>query len=110
MGHHTAAGTVPGYLTTRQLSRRWGVTPKTLANWRTSASACGGPPWQRERSGRILYPLDSVVEFERSGTSRSAKYLKVHQLRLQKEVDGPDDIPVSCTSSDSGNSAEPPAN
>lgn len=51
------------FLTACQLVARWNgvITTGTLANWRTKKV---GPSYMKMR-GRVLYPLDSVVSWER---------------------------------------------
>lgn len=51
------------YLTPYALHKRWGaaISPKTLANWRTK---CRGPRWAKI-GGRVVYPLEAVLEYER---------------------------------------------
>jgi len=52
------------FLRPNELVQRWrnAVTETTLANWRCMKI---GPRYLKLR-GRILYPLDSVIEYERS--------------------------------------------
>lgn len=55
-------------LTSRELAKRWGLSPHTLENWRAMGR---GPTARRisskgEMGGRFVrYLLDDVVEFER---------------------------------------------
>lgn len=52
------------HLTPAELARRWGISEKTLANWR---SLHRGP--QAVKVGRsIRYPLAEVERVERTGT------------------------------------------
>lgn len=53
------------FLTPDQLVKRWqnAVTTGTLANWRSKSV---GPTFTKLR-GRVLYPLASVVDFEKTG-------------------------------------------
>ncbi|MGN7612741.1 helix-turn-helix domain-containing protein [Magnetococcales bacterium HHB-1] len=48
------------HLNAYQLSQRWNVTQKTLANWRWKKR---GPPYIKIE-GRILYRLDDIEQFE----------------------------------------------
>lgn len=63
-------------LTSRELARRWGMSPHTLENWRSMGR---GPRWQLltargELGGRFVrYRLEDVEAFERE----SPKYSKV---------------------------------
>ncbi|WP_280215933.1 DNA-binding protein [Nocardia cyriacigeorgica] len=51
-------------LTPRQLAERWGMTEHSLAQWRYLRK---GPNYIR--AGRkVLYPLPSVLDFERQNT------------------------------------------
>jgi hypothetical protein len=57
-----SAGDGVARLTSRELAVRERVSPVTVRRWRATGY---GPPW--ERIGRkILYPVDSVVEWEMS--------------------------------------------
>lgn len=49
-------------LSERELARRWGVSSKTLQRWRTE----GRGPRYLKLSKRVSYPLEFVVNFERS--------------------------------------------
>ncbi len=53
------------FLTPDQLVKRWqgAVTTGTLANWRSKGV---GPTFTKLR-GRVLYPLQAVVDFENTG-------------------------------------------
>ncbi len=54
----------PIYLTTAELVERWRgqISASTLANWRAE----GKGPCFVKVGGRILYPLDDVLAYERS--------------------------------------------
>ena len=43
-----------------QLSRRWGITPKTLQNWRSKFK---GPAFIKV-GGHVLYRLEDIERFE----------------------------------------------
>lgn len=52
-------------LTPDELSARWRITPKTLANWRNLKK---GPPYIKlggQRNQRVFYRLVDIQEFER---------------------------------------------
>lgn len=53
------------FITVEELITRWGnvVTRGTLANWRSKRV---GPPFIKLRA-RVLYPLDSLIKYERNG-------------------------------------------
>lgn len=56
-------------LTPDELSTRWNIAAKTLANWRSMGR---GPAYSK--IGRvILYPLEEVVEYERDATEFSRR-------------------------------------
>lgn len=54
------------YLTAKEVSDRWGgrIKVRTLNNWRNLGS---GPPFTKI-GGRVLYPLDKLVEWEQRNT------------------------------------------
>ncbi|QQA42005.1 helix-turn-helix domain-containing protein [Pelagovum pacificum] len=52
---------LPPRLTERELSEHWRVTTRTLQRWRAEGF---GPRWLRI-GGRILYPRDEVLAYER---------------------------------------------
>ena len=49
------------FLTSAQLSQRWRLRPKTLANWRSLGK---GPPYIRI-GARVLYPAEGIHAFEK---------------------------------------------
>ena len=49
-------------LSENELANRWGMSPKTLQRWRTE----GRGPHFLKLSKRVTYPLDVVIEYERS--------------------------------------------
>lgn len=49
-------------LNENELAQRWGISPKTLQRWRSE----GRGPRYLKLSKRVGYPLDAVIEFERS--------------------------------------------
>ncbi len=54
------------YLTPEDISKRYKgtISPRTLANWRSSGE---GPAFTKI-GGRVLYPLDKVMEWEEKRT------------------------------------------
>ena len=48
------------YLTSKELAHRWRLSEQTLANWRHAGK---GPVFLRI-GGRILYPVNTLTEFE----------------------------------------------
>jgi hypothetical protein len=64
----TSAGSEPQFLTSRELADRWrhAIKPSTLVNWRVQKK---GPRWVKV-GPRVLYPIDAVVEYERSSFNR----------------------------------------
>ena len=61
----------PEYLSPRGLLRRYDnvVTIETLRNWRTNGK---GPPWQKFE-GRVVYPMKSLLEWEKSHNRQGEK-------------------------------------
>lgn len=59
----TTRSSEPGYLRPRELAERWlgVVTMSTLDNWRSQKR---GPRFVKI-GGRVLYPIDEVVAYER---------------------------------------------
>lgn len=57
------------FLTTKEVSERWhgNVSTHTLENWRNLGS---GPPFTKI-GGRVLYPIDKLVEWEQRNTFTS---------------------------------------
>lgn len=57
------------YLTPQELAERYkgAVTVRTLANWRST----GNGPKFTKIGGRVLYPVEAVVEWEKSRTTKS---------------------------------------
>jgi hypothetical protein len=54
------------YFTPNELAARYknSITVRTLANWRST----GNGPRFTKIGGRVLYPVDAVIEWERSRT------------------------------------------
>ena len=57
------------FLTPHELSERWGhrISPRTLANWRSSQS---GPPFVKVGGG-ILYRITDIDDWEKRNTVTS---------------------------------------
>lgn len=49
-------------LTTRELAERWGLSPRTLRNWR---AADYGPRWVKLNGKLAHYPMNEVIRWER---------------------------------------------
>lgn len=58
------------YLTPLELAARYkgSITVRTLANWRST----GHGPKFTKIGGRVLYPVDAVMEWEKSRTKTDA--------------------------------------
>lgn len=58
------------YLTPQELAGRYKgqITVRTLANWRSTGN---GPKFTKV-GGRVLYPLEAIVEWEKSRTKSDA--------------------------------------
>jgi hypothetical protein len=58
------------YLTPTELAARYkgSITVRTLANWRST----GNGPRFTKIGGRVLYPVDAVIEWEKSRTKSDA--------------------------------------
>ena len=58
------------YLTPTELAARYkgSITVRTLANWRST----GNGPRFTKIGGRVLYPTDAVIEWEKSRTKSDA--------------------------------------
>lgn len=58
------------YLTPTELAARYKgrITVRTLANWRSTKN---GPRFTKI-GGRVLYPVDAVIEWEKSRTQSDA--------------------------------------
>lgn len=55
---------MPDFLTPAELSARWRVTTRTLANWRSLKK---GPPYFKHGAGerqRVLYKMEDVLAWE----------------------------------------------
>lgn len=51
----------PEYLSAKELAKRWHLSPRTLANWR---SAGKGPAYVLVTGNRVLYAMTEVRAFE----------------------------------------------
>jgi Helix-turn-helix domain len=56
-------------LTSREVSERWRISEKTLANWRSAGS---GPPYAKFGAS-VRYPLDKFERWLEAHMSRPAK-------------------------------------
>lgn len=56
------------YLTTAQLSDRWGMQKQTLANWRVQGK---GPKFLKVGNKKVLYALEDVEQWEKENIKRS---------------------------------------
>jgi hypothetical protein len=54
------------HLVQRELAQRWRLSPRTLERWRSAGT---GPAWLR-LNGRVVYPLEHVIAFERARLRR----------------------------------------
>lgn len=63
------------YLTPAEVSQRYGgkISTSTLSNWRSSGN--GSLPFVKI-GGKVLYPLSSLVEWERRRTASSTSAYK----------------------------------
>lgn len=50
------------YLTTEELAARWKMHPQSIHNWRAQTPAKG--PAFVKIGKKVLYPLDSIVQWE----------------------------------------------
>ena len=74
------------YLSPKEVSDRWAgkISEKTLANWRSDPSGEKGPRFKRF-GNRILYPLDSVTEFEvRMDHGSTSEYMPPPKTRKRQ--------------------------
>lgn len=65
----------PEFLTPAEVSARYNgrISVRTLSNWRNLGS---GPPYTK-LGGKVLYPLERLVEWERRNTVQStSQYTK----------------------------------
>jgi len=65
----------PEFLTPAEVSARYSgrISVRTLSNWRNLGS---GPPYTK-LGGKVLYPLERLVEWERRNTVQStSQYTK----------------------------------
>jgi len=67
------------FLTQSELALRFRVSPSTIKNWRDQGKL---EYFQPDGSSRVLYPVESVAEFERRFTQRA----KVIERRKPAEV------------------------
>jgi hypothetical protein len=64
----TSVDSEPQFLTPAELAERWrhAIKPGTLVNWRIKKR---GPRWVKIGQ-RVLYPMDAVVEYERTSLNQ----------------------------------------
>lgn len=55
-------------LTETELSNYWGVSKYTLQRWRS----CGDGPVFIKIGGKVFYPLDEILRYERERTFKSS--------------------------------------
>ena len=58
---------VNSYLTTKELSQRWKVNPNTIEHWRIY----GFGPEFIKIGRKVLYSLDSIIEFENKNKAQN---------------------------------------
>lgn len=66
------------FLTPTEVAERWGnrVCTRTMANWRTQ----GNGPRFTKIGGRVLYPLDKLIEWEIQSTVESTSQYQLAPL------------------------------
>jgi len=73
------------YMTQEEVARRFRVSPSTIKNWRDQGKL---DFFQPDWSSRVLYPRESVEEFEKRCTKR-AKVLDLKKYaEVKREVHG----------------------
>ena len=73
------------YMTQEEVARRFRVSPSTIKNWRDQGKL---DFFQPDWSSRVLYPRESVEEFEKRYTKR-AKVLDLKKYaEVKREVHG----------------------
>ena len=65
------------HINPRQLSRRWGVQPKTLQNWRS----CSAGPAYIKIGGRVLYRLEDIEQYEKDHYHRVSMTQRSQQIQ-----------------------------
>lgn len=64
-----------------QLARRWGITPKTLQNWRCKHR---GPPFLKI-GGHVLYRQDDIAQFEANNYHKFKLKENNHGFHLSRQ-------------------------
>jgi len=67
------------YLTQQEVARMFRVSPSTIKNWRDQGKL---DYFQPDWSSRVLYPVESIEEFERLHTTKA----KVIEFKKPAEV------------------------
>ncbi len=62
----------PGHLNPKQVELVYGITRKTLANWRAK---CIGPPFYKIGYNLVLYKVSEIEEWINSKRVRTEDYL-----------------------------------
>ena len=57
------------YLTPKELAQYWPISERTLANWRWLGC---GPAWAKI-GGRVAYPIDAVLAYEKQNRVEGAE-------------------------------------
>ena len=67
------------YMTQQEVAERFRVSPSTIKNWRDQGKL---DYFQPDWSARVLYPADSIQEFERQHTKKA----KVIEFKKPAEI------------------------
>ena len=67
------------YMTQQEVAERFRVSPSTIKNWRDQGKL---DYFQPDWSARVLYPADSIEEFERQHTKKA----KVIEFKKPAEI------------------------
>ena len=73
------------YYTQAELAKRFRVSPSTIKNWRDQGKL---EYFQPDGSSRVLYPRESVEEFERRFTRRAKTIERRKPAEVKREVHG----------------------
>lgn len=60
-------------LSKKDLAMRWGITQRTLENWRSAGT---GPKWIILGTNRVRYRIEDVKEFESARVGQTATKLE----------------------------------
>ena len=78
------------YLTQQEVAERFRVSPSTIKNWRDQGRlAYFQPDW----SSRVLYPRESVEEFERRYTKKAKGFEVKKPAEVNREMPGMSSYP-----------------